>query len=171
VAEEPEEVPSGAPPAPEPPAGEKPEAAIEPEPAPEPVPESEPEPEPVAPATPPVQVSDLKPEQGSGIVVITVDELAANFARDRAAANAKLAEKVLRLTGVVEKVFVKDHLDIFYIVLTSARGQTSWNVRCSFPREQGPLLNRLTVGELETVQGKYAGYEKNIILKDCALVR
>jgi len=105
------------------------------------------------------------------MVVTTVDELAAAFAKDKAAANAKLADKVLKLTGTVDKVFVKDHLDIFYIVLANTRGQNSWNVRCTFGREQGPLLTRLTVGQTETVQGKYSGYEKNIILKDCSLVR
>jgi len=161
--EEAEPEPSGSSPEPEAVTEEAPEAAVAPPPAPEP--------EPAPQMAQPVPASNLEPEPSTGMVVATVDELAAAFAKDKAAANAKLADKVLKLTGTVDKVFVKDHLDIFYIVLTNTRGQNSWNVRCTFGREQGPLLTRLNLGQTETVQGKYSGYEKNIILKDCSLVR
>ena len=89
---------------------------------------------------------------------------------DKAAANAKFTNKALTITGVVEKAVVRDHLNIFYILLTGASKRVTWNVRCTFDRTHGPALNRLTEGQTVTVQGNYTGYERNIILKECVLV-
>ena len=79
--------------------------------------------------------------------------------------------KVLQVTGTVDKVFAKDQLDIFYILLGGAGKPVTWQVRCTFSREHGSRLSRLTDGQTATVQGTYIGYERNIILKDCSLVQ
>jgi DNA-directed RNA polymerase subunit RPC12/RpoP len=170
---EPEPVPEPEPlPKPEPTPVSEPEleSAVEPvpEPAPEPTLVTEPEPVPV---TKPVPVPELEPEPTTGAITVTVDELNSAFNADKAAANVKLMNKTLKVTGTVDKIFVKEHLDIQYIILTSARKRENWSVRCTFGSEHGPQLTRLSPGQTETVQGQYAGYERNIILKDCALVR
>ncbi len=144
----------------------------QPPPAAEPPREEQPPPAPEpAPSPPPATTPRLETGAPSGTILTTADDLAVIFARDSAAANAVMKDKVVRVSGVVEKIFAKPNLDIFYIVLTGSGGQTSWQVRCTFDREQGQALSRLNVGQAETVQGRYAGYEKNIILKDCSLVR
>jgi len=144
----------------------------EPMPEPEPIPEPVPEPELEAkPAPEPKPVPELEPEPTTGAIAVTANELNSAFQADKAAANAKLTDKILKVTGTVDKIIVKDNLDIQYILLTSAEKQATWNIRCTFGREHGPQLTRLTEGQTVTVQGKYDGYERNIIMKDCVLVR
>jgi len=140
----------------------------EPEPAPEPVAEAEPEVEAV-PAPPPEAVPVLEPDPATDTINATVEELNAAFNSDKAGTNNKLINKLLKVTGTVEKIFAKDHLDIFYILLATGRPAT-WQVRCTFSREHGAYLSRLTDGQTATVQGTYIGYERNIILKECSLV-
>jgi hypothetical protein len=152
-------------PAPEPVIAPEPE----PEPAPEPVAEAEPEVEAV-PAPPPGAVPVLEPDPATGTINATVEELNAAFNSDKAGTNNKLINKLLKVTGTVEKIFAKDHLDIFYILLATGRPAT-WQVRCTFSREHGAYLSRLTEGQAGTVQGTYVGYERNIILKDCSMVQ
>jgi len=154
-------------PAPRPAPVAKPEP--EPEPAPEPVTEVEPEVE-ALPVPEPVAIPALKPEPGAGTINATVDELNAAFNSDKAGTNNKLLNQLLKVTGTVDKVFAKDHLDIFYIILVGTRSPTAWPVRCTFSHEHSAHLSRLTEGQLTIVQGKYVGYERNIILKDCSLV-
>jgi len=124
----------------------------------------------VATAPAPVAVPSLEPKATTGVVTATVEELNAAFNSDKAGANAKLLDKALKVAGTVDKVFVRDNLDIFYIILAGAGGPSTKQVRCTFNREHGAHLSRLTEGQKATVQGVYAGYERNIILKDCSLV-
>ena len=152
-------------PVPEPVPAPEPESVTVPEPETKLAPEPEPQPVPV-----PKPAPEFEPEPTTGVIAVTVDELSSSFITDKAATNAKLMDKILKVTGTVDKIFVKDHLDIQYILLTSAANQRIWNVRCTFGREHSPQLTRLATGQTVTVQGKYDGYERNIILKDCALV-
>ena len=155
-----------------------------PEPEPVPQPEPVPEPEPVLvseaeiktapkpePVPTPQTVPELLAEPTTGAITATVEQLAAAFNADRAATNARLLNQTLKITGTVDKIFVREHLDIQYILLTGEKTRNILNVRCTFGREQASQLTRLTAGQTVTVQGKYDGYEKNIILKDCVLVR
>lgn len=145
------------------------EVEAETEPAPEPATEIEPEVE-AAPAAEPVAATALEPDAATGAISATVEGLNASFNSDKAGTNNKLLNKVLQVTGTVEKVFAKDHLDIFYIILAGAGGPSTWQVRCTFSREHGIYLSRLTDGQTATIQGTYVGYERNIILKECSLV-
>jgi hypothetical protein len=142
-------------------------AEAEVEAAQEPSPETEPEVK-TAPDKP-AAVTTLEPDTDTGIFKATVEELNANFNSDKSGTNNKLLDKVLQITGTVEKVVARDHLDIFYIIL-GARGPSTWQVRCTFSREHGASLSRLDDGQTVTVQGTYVGYERNIILKECSLV-
>jgi hypothetical protein len=171
-------------PKPEPVTMEEPEATAEPEPATMAEPETEPvtveEPEEVAevepeiatkPAPQPVAVPSLEPDPTTGIISATAEELNAAFDADKAGTNNRLANKLLKVTGTVDKIFAKDNLDIFYIILAGAGKPANWQIRCTFSREQGMYLSRLTEGQSAIVQGTYAGYERNIILKDCTLLQ
>jgi hypothetical protein len=175
------EIESEAEPEPEvkPPAVEEPVAEAEPaavaeaeseaEPEPEPAAETEPETEVVPPAAPAVAVA-LEPDVTTGAIRTTVDELNTSFNSDKAGTNNKLLNKLLQVTGTVEKVFARDNLDIYYIILAGGGGPSTWSVRCSFSREHNAYLSRLTEGDTATVQGTYVGYERNIILKECSLI-
>jgi len=170
------------PPEPETEATEDEKPVNEPESAPEtePPPEAEPAKEPVAKAEPevaavpaqePVAAPTLEPDTATGTINATVEELDAAFNSDRAGTNAKLLNKLLKVTGLVQKIFAKDNLDIFYIILAGAGRPSTWKVRCTFSREHSAHLSRLTEGQEQTVQGTYTGYERNIILKECSLVQ
>ena len=78
--------------------------------------------------------------------------------------------KTLVVKGVVERVFVREHLEIRYIVLTGAGKKVLWSVRCTFDKENSSQLSRLNEGQEVAVRGKYDGYGKNIIFKECVLV-
>ncbi len=129
----------------------KPEAVLEPEPTPKPKPEPE-------------------PESAPEIIEATAEELLSAYEADGVAADAKFANKILKVTGVVGRIEVKDFLDIHYITLTSAEKNLLQNVRCMFDRKHGPELNQLTPGQTVTVQGKYDGSIINFRMTDCALV-
>jgi hypothetical protein len=129
-------------------------------PPPAPAPPPEPEPAPVAP-----------PRLESVIdgAVLTVDELDALYKSDRLAAHARLAGKTILIKGFVEKVFIRDHIDVRYIVLTGARKKAVWPVRCTFGRENISQMERLGEGQEVTLRGRYDSYGKNIIFKDSVL--
>ena len=159
---EPESKPEPEPtPAPEPEPEPEPQPEPEPEPAPEPEPTPEPEPEPELP--PELEVT----KSGADT---TVDALNHYYQTDKAATHAKLKDQILKVSGQVEKVFVRDHLDIRYIVLTGEKKSGPWSVRCSFSKESVSEMNQLSKGQTVKIQGAYDGYGKNIILKDCNLI-
>ena len=157
----------------------EPEAVPEPQPEPEPelapereqVPELEAEPSPgpaPAPEAAPISVSEI--DTTAEVIEINIKDLNAIYQTDKAAAGAKLTDKTLRVTGIVDRAVANSGLDIYYVLLTS-NDPRSWNVRCTFAEESSSDLRKLVRGHVVTVQGKYAGYERNILLQDCFLVR
>jgi ribosomal protein L37E len=163
-------------PAPAPEAGPQPESKTEsvlvtppPEVTPTPQlaegpPVSEPPPEP-APA--PIALPDLNAITDGA--ALTVDELDALYKDNRLAAHAKLTNKTIRIKGFVEKVFIRDHIDVRYVVLTGVHKKVVWPVRCTFNKENISPMSRLTAGQEVTLLGKYDSYGKNIIFKECVL--
>lgn len=105
------------------------------------------------------------------VVDVTTEEVSLAFQADKALANSKLANRVLRVTGIIDKIFVKEHLDIQYLILTTPAKMDLFNVRATFDKKLAYQLRRLSSGEKITVQGKYNGAERNIILKDCVIVK
>jgi hypothetical protein len=102
---------------------------------------------------------------------VTTEEISLAFQSDKPLADSKLANRVLKVTGIIDKIFVKEHLDIQYLLLTTPAKTDMFNVRCTFDKKFAYQLRRLNPGEKVTVQGKYNGSERNIILKDCVLVK
>lgn len=149
---------------------------VKPEPAPEPEtpgqPAEEPTPEPAPPPPeekePEAEVN-LEPRPDSGMIEATVAQLNTAFGRDRTGTNTRLKEQTLLVSGVVEKVVLREHLDVRYLLLGSGSSRAQANVRCTFGSREGAGLRRLAAGETATVRGTYGGYERNIILNDCAV--
>ena len=141
----------------------EPEPEMVAEPEPELVVEPEPEPKPEA-------LPGPKRKLPSGTIEVTVEELNSAYEANRMAAEAKFTNKILRVTGAVDKIVVRDHLDIRYILLAIAGKKGVWNVRCTFGKEHVSQLRQLATGQTVTVQGKYNGYERNILIGDCVLV-
>ncbi len=157
----------------------EPEPVAELEPEPEPVAELEPEPEPVAELEPePEPVAELEPEPEPvaepepvpAALELTVEELLSAYEVEGVAADAKFANKILKVTGITDRIEVKDILDIHYINLTGAKTNLLQHVRCVFDKKYGPELNKLTTGQTVTVQGKYDGSIIDIRMKDCVIV-
>ncbi len=152
-----------------------PESKLEPEPEsmlesePEPVLESqrEPIPEPER-EVEPVPESKLEPEPVA--MELTVEELLSAYATDEVAADTKFANKLLRVTGVVTMIDVKDMLDTHYIRLTHAERNLLQSVRCMFDKKHAPVLQQLVIGQTVTVQGIYNGSIIEIRMMDCVLV-
>jgi len=123
--------------------------ALEPEPKPKPEPEPEPEPE----------------------IEVTVAELLSAYATEGVAADARFVGKIVKVTGLVDRIEVKDALEIYYITLTGAEANLLQNIKCVFDRKHGPDLNQLMTGQTVTVQGKYDGSIMDIRMSDCVLVQ
>ncbi len=154
----------------------EPAAELEPEPAPEPEPVAELEPEP-APEPEPAAELEPEPEPAAELglapaaIELTIEELLSAYEAEGAAADTKFANKILRVTGVVGRIEVKDMLDIRYITLTCAETNLLQHVRCTFEKKHGMELNQLTTGQKVTLQGKYDGSIIDISMRDCVLVR
>ncbi len=146
-------------------------AKPKPEPAPvaalEPTPEPDPEP---APAPTAELEPTPEPEPDPAAIELTVEKLLSAYEVEGVAADAKFANKILKVTGTADRIEVKDALDLHYIDLAGAETNELQNVRCFFNRQSGPELSKLTRGQAVTVQGKYDGSIVNLSLRDCVLV-
>jgi len=157
--------------------GAKPILESKPEPEPESVFESEPEPvlesqeEPTPESEQAVEpVLESKPEPELVAMELTVEELLSAYAKDRDAADIKFAKKLLRVTGVVAMIDVKDMLDTHYIRLTTAERNLLWNVRCIYDKKHASALQQLAIGQTVTAQGIYNGSIIEIRMMDCVIV-
>ena len=100
---------------------------------------------------------------------MTVDQIDGLFRADNVGTDLALKEKTVVLKGIVNKLFIRDHLDIRYIIVTGT-GRVTWSARCGFDKEAMSAFSRLNEGQAITLRGKYDGYGKNIIFKDCTLL-
>lgn len=104
-------------------------------------------------------------------IEITVDELLAAYDTEGEAADARFANQTLKMTGVAERIEIKDTLDIYYITLNTVQEKKSLqSVRCVFDKQHAPELSQLVSGQTVTVQGKYDGSVIDLSLRDCFLV-
>ena len=101
---------------------------------------------------------------------LTFEELLSTYKAEGAAADAQYANRLLKITGVVNRIEVKAELNIHYITLASSQGSLLENMRCVFDKKHADELNRLIVGQEVTVQGKYDGSVIDMRMKDCVLV-
>lgn len=142
-------------------------SAQKPKPEPKPAPVAALEPESMAESVP---ESVAEPELAPGVIELTVEELLSAYEVDGVAADTKFVSKTLKITGVVDRIEIKDTLDIHYIFLTGAETKLLQNVQCKFNRQYAPELSQLTTGQTTTVQGTYDGSIVNLRMRDCMLV-
>ncbi|MCJ7605012.1 MAG: OB-fold putative lipoprotein [Dehalococcoidales bacterium] len=102
-------------------------------------------------------------------MTLTVDQLDALFRADKMGTHGQLTGKTVIIQGMVTKVFVRDHIDVRYIMLDGMKKKGAWSVRCVFEKAAVNQLAHLEKGQPAAIQGKYDGFSKNIILKDCTL--
>lgn len=124
-----------------------------------------------APRPPPAPVQP-EPQPSTPSFQTTVEQIRTAYKNDAPGTHEKLKNKVIRVTGIVDKIEVNDVRAIYNVLLTGKqKGDEFRDVECRFARQYGPELGRLTVGETITVDGTYTGYVINIILRQCAMVR
>ncbi|MFC2026659.1 hypothetical protein ACFLUX_01635 [Chloroflexota bacterium] len=133
--------------------GTEPVSALEIEQETEPVPEPEAEPE-------------LKPAE----MELTVSEIFTAYEIDDIAAGERFADKILRITGVVSLIDVKNISDTHYIRLTGSEGDLMQSVQCMFGKKYASLLCQLVKGQVVTVQGRYNGSIIAMRMVDCVLI-
>ena len=155
-------------------------------PMPERAPETEPEvltgqlPEPVtAPQPEPALISQQEsvPFQAppgvarpAAEIEVTVEELLSAYEADASAAQASFANKIVKATGVVSRIEVKERADIYYVNLTNEAKDRIQNVRCIFGKEKAGQLNGIVPGQALTVQGRFDGSVIDIRMRDCFVV-
>ena len=115
-------------------------------------------------------VLESEPDTELVAMELTVEELLSAYAADVDTADIKFAKKLLRVTGVVAMIDVKDTLDTHYIRLTTAERNLLWNVRCIFDKKHASILQQLAIGQTVTVQGIYNGSIIEIRMMDCVIV-
>jgi hypothetical protein len=161
----------------------KPEPVLLPRMETPPAPRAEPAPQPAPKQVPPLRMEPPppRPEPKEEPVVVpklesikdgtqlTIDQIDALFRADNIGMNEALKDKTLIIKGIVNKVFIRDHLDIRYLILTGAR-KVIWSARCQFDKEAAGPIGRLGEGQAVALRARYDGYGKNIIFKDCTLV-
>jgi hypothetical protein len=113
---------------------------------------------------------EAEPELEPPEMELTVDDMLAAYAADDVAADERFMNKVLRLTGVVSSIDVKDVLDINSIRLTGSNGDQWQSVQCMFDKKHSAELTQLEIGQTVTVQGRYNGSLIAMRMVDCALV-
>jgi hypothetical protein len=137
-------------------------------------PETEPEAEKEAPELEVEEAAEAEPEAepelGPPEMELTVDELLATYAADDAAADERFVNRVIRLTGVVSSIDVKNVLDINSIRLTGSNGDQLQSVQCMFDKKYSAELAQLEIGQTATVQGRYNGSLIAMRMVGCALV-
>ncbi|MEE8418815.1 MAG: hypothetical protein V3S02_01740, partial [Dehalococcoidales bacterium] len=82
------------------------------------------------------------PETAQPDMEISVDSVLDDYEQDGTAADAMYRGKVLKVTGMIERVEVKENLDIFYITLSSEKQTRIQGMRCIFDRAHSDELSR-----------------------------
>ena len=100
---------------------------------------------------------------------MTVSELGSAYAADSIAADGKFLNKVLKVTGIVNKVVSNRLNEHYYAILGSTEEGAVVDVQCTFNRHSADELKQLTGGQTATIQGRYEGFVTSMVLIDCVL--
>ena len=163
-------------PAPEPETSQVVEPEAEPVPEPEtsqtveseakPTPEAAVEPEPVTTEEPePSAEKEVQP-----IPEVTVSELCSSYQGYGMAGHEEFKNSVFRVSGIVDSIVTKDVVEQYRVALTDEEPHPLGDIYCKFEKKDAPELNKLSMGQHLTVQGRYDGFVTNIVLTDCVLV-
>ena len=102
---------------------------------------------------------------------LAVEELISAYETEGPQADARFAGKILKISGIVSRVEVKEALAVYAIILeTPDANPMRQTLRCVFGREYRDELQYLAAGQEISVQGKYDGSIINISMRDCILL-
>ncbi|NLE08559.1 MAG: hypothetical protein GX631_04820, partial [Dehalococcoidales bacterium] len=102
---------------------------------------------------------------------IKADDIISAYENEGAGADARYANKVLRISGIIQKVDIRQTMSVYALVLEASESHPlRQTVRCVFPVNYGTELTRFVPGQTVTVQGKYDGSIINISMRDCILI-
>ena len=116
------------------------------------------------------RLSTLDPIPASATVEVTVDELLTAYEENEGTASERFGNKIIKMSGVVDRIEVKDSLDIYFITIASTEKAQIQVVRCIFDRKHAKTLTKLRAGQTVTVQGKYTGSIVDLRMGSCFLV-
>lgn len=116
------------------------------------------------------QLRQLEPEPTPAAIEVTAKELASAYETDEETANTRFKNKILKVTGFVDRMELKDTLDIHYITL-GVEEDLLVSVRCVFDKGHADELSRLSRGQMVTVQGQFVGSMVELHMIHCILVR
>ena len=100
---------------------------------------------------------------------LTVDELFAAYEEDPAA-DEKLYNKIIKVSGIAAAIEIKDVLDTYYIRLTGSKNNILESVQCMFDKKHGGALKQLEKEQPVNIQGRYNGSIIAVRIVDCCLV-
>jgi hypothetical protein len=105
------------------------------------------------------------------LMEITVDELISAYETAGPDADARFANKFIKITGLVGKIDIKEAASVYALVLEApGSNPLRQSVRCVFSREHRDTLQKTFKGQTVSVQGKYDGSIINISMRDCLVV-
>ena len=104
------------------------------------------------------------------IVQITIEEINEICRADSEAAEARFADVILQVIGVIVRIPPMESTENPCLIITNAEKSVARNLLCVFDKQHEATINQLSVGQMVTVQGKYDGCVINIILNDSVLV-
>jgi DNA-directed RNA polymerase subunit RPC12/RpoP len=117
-----------------------------------------------------VELKEPEPKPEPADIELTVGEILTAYEEDDVAADEKFMNRVLRVTGTVSMIDIKDKLDIHYIRMTGSGGDPWQSLQCMFDKKHSKALEQLEKEQTATVQGRYSGSVIAIRMVDCALV-
>ncbi|HEX79003.1 MAG TPA: hypothetical protein G4O19_02485 [Dehalococcoidia bacterium] len=126
---------------------------------------------PAAEVTPETKVKpETEPEPEKAAEELGVMEIFKAYDEDDVAADERFAGKVLRITGVVSLIDIKNVSANHYIRLSTSEGDLMQSVQCIFDKRHATELSHLEKGQEVTVQGRYNGSVIAIRIVDCVLI-
>ncbi|MFC2011495.1 hypothetical protein ACFLVU_00015 [Chloroflexota bacterium] len=112
-----------------------------------------------------------EPEPLEPTMEMTATELISAYEEEGEAADPKFAAQVIKLTGVVGRVEVRDVLGMYQLFLNgNDENVLLQGVRCVFGSRYGPELSQLEIGQTVTVVGEFNGSMIDISLRNCILI-
>lgn len=115
------------------------------------------------------QLRQLKSEPTPAAMEVTAKELASAYETDMEKADTSFKNKIIKVTGIVNRMELKDKLDIHYITL-GVEEDLQVSVRCMFDKGHVNELRRLGRGQMVTVQGEFVGSMWDLRMIHCVLV-
>jgi hypothetical protein len=109
-------------------------------------------------------------EEAGSVIEITAEGLLTTYETEGLAADERLTNKSLKLTGTVAKVVINEIINRYEIALSGETEHELGDIQCTFDQSHAPELKQIETGQTVTVRGQYGGFVTNILIKDCMLV-